>query len=102
MKLNKMERVAKKGATSFKKRGTSAPPGTILGYAPDWMEKPPKAMSEITSRAQWVSMYWSRAMAQLAAQSVSDVETFQVKDFLLEFLNINRMCIGRTNKLGWT
>ena len=59
-------------------------------------------MSDITSHAQWVSLYWSRAMSQLAAQSVADVETFQVKDFLLEFLNINRMCIEHNNKLGWT
>ena len=37
MKMDKMERVAKKGATSFEKRGKFAPPGTILDYAPEWM-----------------------------------------------------------------
>ena len=102
MKMDKMEKVTKKGVTSFRKRGKFVPPGTVLDYAPDWMEKPSKSMSDVTSHAQWVSLCWFRALTQLAAQSVADLETFQVRDLLLEFLNLNKMCIEHTNRLGWT
>jgi hypothetical protein len=101
-KMDKVEKAVKKGVTSFKRRKQFVPPGTVCDYPPEWMEKPPKSIPEVPSHAHWVALFWSRAMTQLAAQSVADLETFRIRDLLVQFLNVNKMCIEHQGRLGWT
>ena len=100
--MEKVEEAAKKAMTSVRRRSNFVVPGTVFDYTPDWMLQPPKTMNEVTSHAQWVAMYWSRAMTQLAAQATTGKETFQIKDILEEFLNINQMCVENSGRMGWT
>ena len=51
--------------------------------------------------ARWVAAYWSRALAQIAAQGHVGHQTLSMEQLITQFLNINRVCIESANKVGW-
>ena len=68
-----MKSAAKQAAKQYKKKRPFLVEGELTDFVPTWMREVPKK-DQMQTHAHWVSAFWARAMAQLAAQGNSDAE----------------------------
>ena len=54
---------------------------------PLWMKDGDKPSKAAMTHAQWVSLWWARALAQLTCQAASEQETLSVATLLNHFLD---------------
>jgi hypothetical protein len=97
----KMKSAAKQAAKQYKKKRPFLVEGELTEFVPMWMRDVPKK-DQMQTHAHWVSAFWARAMAQLAAQGTADKETVSVSDLLVLFLKLNRMAIENSGRVAWT
>ena len=101
MPMQKVEPLAKRAAAGQKKRGKYIVPGSTMDYTPKWMKEPlPTNLTDCKTHAHWVAGYWSRGLAQLAAQGHTGKETLSMQQLLAHFLNVNQACLENSNKVG--
>ena len=85
-----------------KKRGPCVLPGATTDFTPTWMKTPlPQRLEELQTHAHWVAASWSKALTQIATLGHTKNQTLSVEQLLTQFLNINRICIEQTQKVGW-
>ena len=96
----KMQTAAKRAATNYKRGKPFLAEGDFSEYVPRWMRDVPKK-ELMQTHAHWCSAFWTRALAQLAAQGHSDKETVSVSDLLVLFLKLNRMAVENSGRVSW-
>ena len=97
----KMEKMARRGAKSYREHGKYLVTGPVTDYQPAWMEEPVKDMGALKTHARWVALWWARTFAQVAAQGHSKRETVSLTDLITQFLRANQAAIENSNKVGW-
>ena len=75
-------------------------PGALADYCPQSVKNMPKDQQQQT-HAHWVAQWWSRTLAQLAAQSACKKESFSVQTLLAEFLNMDEVAMQANSRTGW-
>lgn len=102
LKVDKHEKFAKRAAIGMQKRGLYLVPGSITEFTPTWMKSPlPPKVEDLPTHAHWVAAFWCKALAQLATQGHTKKQTLSIEQLLTQFLNINKICIESTQKVGW-
>ena len=102
MKVEKMEPLARRAKSGQKKRGLYIIPGDTTEFMPQWMKGPlPKKIEDIPTHAHWVAGWWGKALAQIASQGHVGWQSLSIEQLLTQFLNANRLCIEKSQKVGW-
>ena len=96
-----MEVVAKRGMAEYPQYRQHVVPGTVAEYMPKWYNEAPKQVKDLKTHAHWVAAYWSRALAQLAAQGHAGRGTVSMSDLLTQCLTANQVAVENSCRLGW-
>ena len=102
-KTKSIEDISKKAKKAFNKHKKYLAPGDVMDFAPQWMEnkRPRNTRAGDMTHGHWVAAWWSRALAQVAAQGAAESETVSFENLLVQFLNANMLAIKHGTKTGW-
>ena len=68
---------------------------------PTWIKDQFKQVKDCKTHGRWVAAWWSRALAQLAAQGHNKQQTLSIADLLTEFLNMNQLAVEMNTQVAW-